>query len=434
MRFAKLVPALGVVGIVAMACGNTNTATNSPAVVPSDLSISSFTQDFSYMPKLKDLVGAGKGMVGVILPDTTSSARYVAFDAPYLKKAFDGAGYTSSQYKIDNAQGVEAQQLAIAQADITAGATVLIMDPLNSTVGSQIQTLAASKGVKVISYDRATFTGTSTYYVSFDNVQVGKLIGQGFMDCVTAWGVKSPQVFTLNGGQNSDPNAVSFAMGYNSVVWGDSIKQETVGKTNSAGMKLVGDQVATDWKNDVGGTIFQQAFTANPHINATIEANDGLANAVIQVLKNKNVKGKTIPTVGQDATLDRHGQRADQLPVRIRLQGRLPRGAGRRRPRHRAPRGSHASGRSGERHHRATFGRHRQLAAGFAPGPDLGQLGQHRIDRDQGQLRRQGNAVQQGGRRGLHRCRYLLTRRRPDAAAVAAASTFPRQPPLKESR
>ena len=304
MRFAKLVPALGVVGIVAMACGNTNTATNSPAVVPSDLSISSFTQDFSYMPKLKDLVGAGKGMVGVILPDTTSSARYVAFDAPYLKKAFDGAGYTSSQYKIDNAQGVEAQQLAIAQADITAGATVLIMDPLNSTVGSQIQTLAASKGVKVISYDRATFTGTSTYYVSFDNVQVGKLIGQGFMDCVTAWGVKSPQVFTLNGGQNSDPNAVSFAMGYNQVVWGDAVKQETVGKTNSAGMKLVGDQVATDWKNDVGGTIFQQAFTANPHINATIEANDGLANAVIQVLKNKNVKGKTIPTVGQDATLD----------------------------------------------------------------------------------------------------------------------------------
>jgi D-xylose transport system substrate-binding protein len=305
MRFAKLFPTLGVVGIVAMACGGGGgTATASPAVVPSDLSISSFTQDFSYMPKLKDLVAAGKGKVGVILPDTTSSARYVAFDAPYLKQAFDGAGYTSDQYKIDNAQGVEAQQLAIAQADITAGATVLIMDPLNSTVGSQIQTLAASKGVKVISYDRATFTGTSTYYVSFDNPQVGKLIGQGFMDCVTAWGVKSPQVFTLNGGQNSDPNAVAFAMGYNQVVWGDAVKQETVGKTNSAGMKLVGDQVATDWKNDVGGTIFQQAFTANPKINATIEANDGLANAVIQVLKNKKVPAKTIPTVGQDATLD----------------------------------------------------------------------------------------------------------------------------------
>ena len=305
MRFAKLVPAIGVVGIVAMACGGGGgNAAASPAVVPADLSISSFTQDFSYMPKLKGLVSAGKGMVGVILPDTTSSARYVAFDEPYLKQAFTAAGYTSSQFKIDNAQGQEAQELSIAQADITAGATVLIMDPLNSSVGTQIQSYAQSHGVKIISYDRATFTGTDTYYVSFDNVQVGKLIGQGFMDCVTAWGVKSPQVFTLNGGQNSDPNAVSFAMGYNSVVWGDSVKQETVGKTNSAGMKLVGDQVATDWKNDIGATIFQQAFTANPAINATIEANDGLANAVIQVLKNRNVKAKTIPTTGQDATLD----------------------------------------------------------------------------------------------------------------------------------
>jgi len=304
MRFAKLVPMIGIVGMLAMACGGSTTATTPPATVPSDLSISSFTQDFSYMPKLKDLVGAGKGMVGVILPDTTSSVRYVAYDQPYLTKAFQQAGYSASQFKIDNAQGVEAQQLSIAQADITAGATVLIMDPLNSSVGSQIQAYAASHGVKIISYDRATFTGTSTYYVSFDNVGVGKLIGTGFKQCITDWGVKNPQVFTLNGGQNSDPNAVDFAKGYNSIVWGDSVKQETVGKTNSDGYKLVGDQVATDWKNDVGGTIFQQAFTANSAINATIEANDGLANAVVQVLKNKNVKAKTIPTTGQDASLD----------------------------------------------------------------------------------------------------------------------------------
>jgi D-xylose transport system substrate-binding protein len=296
-----------VIAILVAACGSTPSASTSPSptvTVPSDLSISSFTQDFSYMANLKSLTTAGSGMVGVILPDTTSSARYVAFDQPYLTTAFQDAGYSSSQFKIDNAQGVEAQQLTIAQADISAGATVLIMDPLNSTVGSQIQTLAASKGVKLISYDRATFTGTSTYYVSFDNVQVGKLIGQGFLDCVTAWGVKNPQVFTLNGGENSDPNAVSFAQGYNSVVWGDSVPQETVGKTNTQGMKLVGDQVATNWTNSIGGTIFQQAFTANKNINATIEANDGLAGAVIQVLKNKGVKSKSIPTTGQDATLD----------------------------------------------------------------------------------------------------------------------------------
>jgi D-xylose transport system substrate-binding protein len=310
MQFGKLTRLTlagltGVVAIVATACGGGGTAGNSPSpvTVPSDLSISSFDANFTYMPKLKDLVNGGHGLVGVILPDTTTSARYVAYDLPYLKKAFDGAGYTSSQYKIDNAQGSATSELALAQADITQGATVLLMDPADSTTGSAIQAYAASHGVKLISYDRATFTGTNTYYVSFDNEKVGELIGQGFLDCVTSWGVTSPKVFTLNGGENSDPNAVSFAMGYNKIVWGDSVPQETVGKTNSKGMTLVGDKVATDWNNATGGAIFQQQFTANPQINSTIEANDGLGNAVVQVLKNKGIKAKKVPTTGQDATL-----------------------------------------------------------------------------------------------------------------------------------
>ncbi|TMD34192.1 MAG: substrate-binding domain-containing protein, partial [Chloroflexi bacterium] len=158
------------------------------------------------------------------------------------------------------------------QADITQGAKVLVMAPNDSTVGTQIQALAQSKGVKLISYDRATFTGTNTYYVSFDNVQVGKLIGQGFKDCLTAWNVASPKVFTLNGGEDTDPNAIDFAKGYNSVVWGDSVPQETVGKTAN-GATLVGDQVAPAWDNSKGQTIFQQQYTARPEINATIEAN-----------------------------------------------------------------------------------------------------------------------------------------------------------------
>jgi D-xylose transport system substrate-binding protein len=304
MKLARLLPALAAVFVVITACGGNTGSTTTPATVPSDLSISVFDASFSYMPKLKDLEGAGKGKVGVILPDTTSSVRYVQFDQPYLKQAFDAAGYKSSDYTISNAQGQEAQELAIAQADITNGATVLIMDPLNSTVGSQIQSYAASKGVKVISYDRATFTGTNTYYVSFDNVQVGELIGKGFVQCVSDWGVKSPQVFELDGGQNSDPNAVSFAQGYNDAIWQKKVAHVDNGTTNSQGMKLVGEIVATDWKNDVGQQIFQQQFTANSSINATVEANDGLGNAVVTVLKSKGVKSKTIPTTGQDATPD----------------------------------------------------------------------------------------------------------------------------------
>src|SRR5881398_3852805 len=148
MKLARLAPALLAAGLFVTACGGGGTATATPSAnVPSDLSISSFTADFSYMAKLKDLTAAGKGKVAVLLPDTTSSVRYVQFDQPYLQKAFEMAGYKSSDFTISNAQGQEAQELAQAQAAITKGATVLIMDPLNSTVGSQIQNYAQSKGV-----------------------------------------------------------------------------------------------------------------------------------------------------------------------------------------------------------------------------------------------------------------------------------------------
>jgi D-xylose transport system substrate-binding protein len=255
------------------------------------------------MSQLTSVTQAGKGLVGVILPDTTSSTRYVEFDAPYLAQAFKTAGYSSGQYKIDNAQGVEATEVALAQADITNGATVLVFDPLNSTVGAQVQQLAASHGVKLISYDRATFAGTNTYYVSFDNVKVGNLIGQGEQQCVSAWNVSTPQVFELSGGEDTDPNAVSFAQGYNSVLWGKAQTPLPAGTTNSQGWTLVGEQITPNWVNATGGTIFQQQYTAHPNINATVEANDGLANVVIGVLKSKGVGPNKVPTTGQDATL-----------------------------------------------------------------------------------------------------------------------------------
>jgi D-xylose transport system substrate-binding protein len=304
LKFAGCAGAVAVAVIVA-ACGGgggSSSTSGGNATVPSGLSVKSFDSSFSAMGQLKSVTAAGKGLVGVILPDTTSSTRYVNFDAPYLTRAFQEAGFSSSDFKIDNAQGQEATQLAQAQADISQGAKVLVVDPLNSTVGAQIQAQAQSHGVKMISYDRATFQGNNTYYVSFDNVEVGKLIGEGFTTCVQSWNVAKPEVFVLNGGQDTDPNAVSFAQGYNTVLWGNDTTPQKAGTTNSKGWTLVGDQITPNWVNATGGTIFQQQFTAHPNINATVEANDGLANAVINVLKNSGVAAKKIPTTGQDAT------------------------------------------------------------------------------------------------------------------------------------
>ncbi len=321
----RLFAAIAATGIIVSACSSAATtaptaapATAAPvasvapasvapasaaAVTVPPITVSSFDSSFSAMSQLTGLTAAGKGLVGVVLPDATSSGRYVSYDAPYLTKAFQAAGYSASDFKIDNAQGTDATELALAQADIQAGAKVLLIDPIDSVVGNQVKAAAAAAGVTMISYDRATFQGTNTYYVSFDNVQVGKLIGQGFMQCVKDWGVKNPQVFQLNGGQDTDTNAISFAEGYNSVIWGQSTALPKPGITNSAGMKLVGNQIAPGWDNAKGQAIFQQAYTANKAINATVEANDGLAQSVITVLKAAGVPAKKIPTTGQDATI-----------------------------------------------------------------------------------------------------------------------------------
>src|SRR5579872_2766958 len=169
------------------------------------------------MSQLQPLASKGKGNVAVILPDTVTSARYTEFDAPYLTKAFQAAGLTSSQFSVQNAQGSDATQLTDAQEAITKGAGVLIVDPLDSGTGAKIESYAKSHGVAVIDYDRLTLGGSRSYYVSFNNVQVGKLMGQGLVSCVSSWKVSKPSVIEMLGSP-TDNNATLFAQGYNSIL------------------------------------------------------------------------------------------------------------------------------------------------------------------------------------------------------------------------
>jgi D-xylose transport system substrate-binding protein len=245
------------------------------------------------MSSLKGLASEGHGMIGALLPDTASSARYVSFDAPYLTKAFQTAGLSSSEFKVDNAQGSDSTQLTQAQADITAGATVLLLDGLDSGVGSAIESYAKSHGVKVIDYDRVSLGGSRDYYVSFDNVVVGKLIGQGAVNCISSWNVSSPKVFELDGSP-TDNNATLFAQGYNSVL---------ASKYHAGTYTKVGEQAVPNWDNQQALTIFQQQYTAHPDINVVVSANDGLGNSVISALKTANIPAKKVPVTGQDATL-----------------------------------------------------------------------------------------------------------------------------------
>jgi D-xylose transport system substrate-binding protein len=284
------------VAVVLGACSKkTSTTTGSspsPSAVPT-LGATSFTSDFSAMGQLTGLAASGKGNIGVLLPDTASSARYVAFDQPLLTQAFQKAGLSAGQFTIDNAQGSESTQLTQAQALITGGASVLLVDALSSGGGANIETYAKQHGVKTIDYDRLVLGGSRDAYVSFDNVKVGGLIGQGAADCVTAWNVAKPAVFELDGSP-TDNNATLFAQGYNAVL-----------KTHfdDGSYTKVGEQAVPAWNNDTAQTIFTQQYTAHKNINTVVSANDGLGNSVINVLKNNQIAAKTVPVTGQDATL-----------------------------------------------------------------------------------------------------------------------------------
>jgi len=285
-------------GLVVSGCSSsTTTSTSSPSastpIAIPQISAAAFKSDFSTMKQLTGLAASGKGLVGVLLPDTTTSTRYVQYDAPYLKKAFEAAGLPASDFKIDNAGGSASTMQTQAEADINAGASVLLVDPLDSGSGAAIESKAKAAGVKVIDYDRLTKGGpTDRYYVSFDNTKVGALIGAGEVACIAAWNVAKPNILIMNG-DPTDNNATLFANGYHSVI----------DPKFAAGTYVKVGEPAGTWTPSVAATTFEQQYTAHPNINAVITPNDDNANAVISVLKKNNIPAKKFPTTGQDASL-----------------------------------------------------------------------------------------------------------------------------------
>jgi len=299
MRLNKrraLVPMLLAGGLLAAACGSSTssstTSTSGSSSGSGTVSVTTFNKNFTTMANLKSVTTAGKGKIAVILPDTVSSARYTEFDAPYLAQAFSAAGLSTSDTIIQNAQGSDSTQLTDAQSDITSGASVLVVDPLDSGVGTSIETYAKAHGVPVVDYDRLVLGGSRQYYVSFDNVKVGTLIGQGMVTCVASWKVAKPTLAVMVGSP-TDNNATLFAQGYNAVL------KPLV--TSSA--YTVAANPAGTWDPPTALTEFQQAYTAHPAINAVLVPNDENAAPIISYLKTLNIPAKKFPVTGQDATL-----------------------------------------------------------------------------------------------------------------------------------
>jgi len=230
------------------------------------------------------------GKVGVILPDATTSPRWEGNDRPSLKKAFDDAGIGSD---IQNAGGDTTKFGTICDSMINEGVKVLMIVNLDSDSGAACLKKASAAGIVSIDYDRLTLGGGASYYVSFDNVVVGNLMGQGLQKCLDAKGKTKANIIYING-KETDNNAALFKQGY-----ADALKP----KLDSGDYKLVGD-VSGEWDANKAATAFDGLYTKNNgKIDGIVSANDTMAGGIVARLKANGLAGK-VPVTGQDASIE----------------------------------------------------------------------------------------------------------------------------------
>ncbi|UBF25687.1 sugar ABC transporter substrate-binding protein [Kovacikia minuta CCNUW1] len=239
---------------------------------------------------------AAKGCknVGVLLPESDSSARYEAYDRPLLeqeiKKAVPGVTiqYTNANNNADTQQNQ-------AEALLTKGACILVVDPQDADKAAVIVQKARASQVPVISYDRLIQDPDLAYYVSFDNVKVGELQGQYLADLYQkgANGLKKGANLVLLAGAQTDNNALLFRQGALNKL------QPLIDQKN---VDLVFDQYTPNWDPTRAQNLMEGALTKQGNdVQMVYAANDTLANAAIAALRTQKLNGK-VPVTGQDAT------------------------------------------------------------------------------------------------------------------------------------
>ncbi|HEY2041152.1 MAG TPA: substrate-binding domain-containing protein [Jatrophihabitans sp.] len=223
--------------------------------------------------------------VGIILPDTQSSQRWVTSDPDALKAECTKVNLSCD---IQNAQNDASKMKTIAESMESNGIKVLMIVNLDSASGAAIEKEAQGKGITTIDYDRLTLGGNAALYISYDGVAVGKAQGQSLTKCSQVQGKTAVTYVDVNGAP-TDNNATLFKQGYDSVL------------SVTTGWKKVDDQSIAKWDNTVAGTTFTAMLRKNPNMNAVMVANDGMANSVISALKTQKLNGK-VAVSGQDAT------------------------------------------------------------------------------------------------------------------------------------
>src|SRR5258708_23922780 len=161
--------------------------------------------------------GKGCTKIGILLPETSSSARWETKDHPLLVQAISAA-IPNVQIDYTNAQGNSATQLTQAETDLANGDCILIVGAHDSVAAAQIVAKAKAQNVPVIAYDRLIQSKDVNYYVSFDNVKVGQLQGQYIASHYLQYQKNGAVNIVMISGSQTDTNALLFSMGVHSIL------------------------------------------------------------------------------------------------------------------------------------------------------------------------------------------------------------------------
>ena len=229
------------------------------------------------------------GTIALLLPETKTT-RYETQDKP-LFEAKVKALCPNCKILYQNANQDPAQQQQQAEAALTQGAKVLVLDAVDAASAGAIVQKAKAQNVPVISYDRLITNAPVNYYISFDNVRVGQLQGQALASKLKQDGKATGPIVMINGAP-TDNNAKLF-------------KQGATGALKSANIKVLKSYDTPDWSPDKAQNEMQQAITAvgDNGFNGVYAANDGTAGGAIAAMKSAGVNATQRPTTGQDAEL-----------------------------------------------------------------------------------------------------------------------------------
>jgi D-xylose transport system substrate-binding protein len=237
--------------------------------------------------------GKGCKKIGVSLPETATSNRWDGFDRPLLQTLIPQM-LPGATVDYANAEGNADTQQTQTDAMLTKGDCILVVAANDSIKAARIVADAKADGVPVIAYDRLIQSNDLAYYVSFDNVQVGKLQGTYIANNYKNFVKSGVGNTVMIDGAMTDNNALLFAQGAHSIL--DPLFSSHV-------LKNVYEKFTPNWDNPTAQTEMEAALTANSNkIQIAYVANDGMATTVIAALKAQHLNGKVLVT-GQDATL-----------------------------------------------------------------------------------------------------------------------------------